>query len=109
MFFFFFSSRRRHTRSLRDWSSDVCSSDLLVGNHPVRDVGNFPEKEMHGTDHDPRRSGHPDEAAVAAIAKWRHDSPNLAATSVASASTAGSASSPSARITTVDPYSAASI
>src|SRR5215204_4451020 len=29
-FFFFFSSRRRHTRSLCDWSSDVCSSDLLV-------------------------------------------------------------------------------
>src|SRR5207249_5586386 len=28
-FFFFFSSRRRHTRSKRDWSSDVCSSDLL--------------------------------------------------------------------------------
>src|SRR6266496_2179547 len=28
-FFFFFSSRRRHTRSLRDWSSDVCSSDLV--------------------------------------------------------------------------------
>src|SRR6266496_4629115 len=27
-FYFFFSSRRRHTRSLRDWSSDVCSSDL---------------------------------------------------------------------------------
>src|SRR6266849_7367361 len=26
--FFFFSSRRRHTRSTRDWSSDVCSSDL---------------------------------------------------------------------------------
>src|SRR6266576_6470583 len=26
--FFFFSSRRRHTRSLRDWSSDVYSSDL---------------------------------------------------------------------------------
>src|SRR6266576_1981839 len=43
MFFFFFSSRRRHTRSLRDWSSDVCSSDLrqtsqlrgwLVGHDP---------------------------------------------------------------------------
>src|SRR2546422_2568457 len=29
-FFFFFSSRRRHTRCSRDWSSDVCSSDLLV-------------------------------------------------------------------------------
>src|SRR6266436_3371590 len=29
-FFFFFSSRRRHTRCSRDWSSDVCSSDLDV-------------------------------------------------------------------------------
>src|SRR2546429_4779919 len=29
--FFFFSSRRRHTRCSRDWSSDVCSSDLLRG------------------------------------------------------------------------------
>src|SRR5206468_9775537 len=28
LFVFFFSSRRRHTRSDRDWSSDVCSSDL---------------------------------------------------------------------------------
>src|SRR2546422_7034747 len=28
--FFFFSSRRRHTRCSRDWSSDVCSSDLIV-------------------------------------------------------------------------------
>ena len=29
--FFFFSSRRRHTRLVRDWSSDVCSSDLIAG------------------------------------------------------------------------------
>src|SRR5207247_6915324 len=29
-FLFFFSSRRRHTRSTRDWSSDVCSSDLTL-------------------------------------------------------------------------------
>src|SRR6266550_5895957 len=29
--FFFFSSRRRHTRCSRDWSSDVCSSDLGAG------------------------------------------------------------------------------
>src|SRR3712207_7456032 len=29
--FFFFSSRRRHTRYWRDWSSDVCSSDLSTG------------------------------------------------------------------------------
>src|SRR3712207_8759262 len=28
--FFFFSSRRRHTRYWRDWSSDVCSSDLSI-------------------------------------------------------------------------------
>src|SRR5690606_40104838 len=28
--FFFFSSRRRHTRFSRDWSSDVCSSDLVM-------------------------------------------------------------------------------
>src|SRR6266446_9442468 len=33
-FFFFFSSRRRHTRLQGDWSSDVCSSDL-VGGHEV--------------------------------------------------------------------------
>src|SRR5690606_40912711 len=30
--FFFFSSRRRHTRFSRDWSSDVCSSDLSLRN-----------------------------------------------------------------------------
>src|SRR3712207_8653578 len=30
LFFFFFSSRRRHTRYWRDWSSDVCSSDLAA-------------------------------------------------------------------------------
>src|SRR6266498_5018195 len=37
MFFFFFSSRRRHTRCGRDWSSDVCSSDLWDGGgrHPA--------------------------------------------------------------------------
>src|SRR5699024_11514432 len=30
--YFFFSSRRRHTISKRDWSSDVCSSDLALKN-----------------------------------------------------------------------------
>src|SRR2546422_3377310 len=34
--FFFFSSRRRHTRCSRDWSSDVCSSDLLSTGHTAR-------------------------------------------------------------------------
>src|SRR5207247_6599381 len=40
-FVFFFSSRRRHTRSTRDWSSDVCSSDLrrfAVGDEVVEDA-----------------------------------------------------------------------
>src|SRR5437867_6120196 len=36
---FFFSSRRRHTRSYGDWSSDVCSSDLLGDD--ARQVGNL--------------------------------------------------------------------
>src|SRR5436309_12708686 len=35
-FFFFFSSRRRHTRFSRDWSSDVCSSDLQLHRLPRR-------------------------------------------------------------------------
>src|SRR5690554_1109906 len=37
-FFFFFSSRRRHTRCGRDWSSDVCSSDLIA---PSRKIDTF--------------------------------------------------------------------
>src|SRR2546422_6424574 len=35
---FFFSSRRRHTRCSRDWSSDVCSSDLAA---PAREIFNL--------------------------------------------------------------------
>src|SRR5260221_10161718 len=50
LFYFFFSSRRRHTRSLCDWSSDVCSSDLGISEQagcqrvggPVRAVNNDP-------------------------------------------------------------------
>src|SRR5437762_7380156 len=40
-FFFFFSSRRRHTRYIGDWSSDVCSSDLVnLGINQPADRGN---------------------------------------------------------------------
>src|SRR5204863_5700799 len=39
-FIFFFSSRRRHTRSLRDWSSDVCSSDLRAAKETM-EAGNL--------------------------------------------------------------------
>src|SRR5690554_5636273 len=38
IFFFFFSSRRRHTRCGRDWSSDVCSSDLFIMYHQVTEL-----------------------------------------------------------------------
>src|SRR2546426_3678429 len=42
--FFFFSSRRRHTRLQGDWSSDVCSSDLVTPQeteaHRLYDLGN---------------------------------------------------------------------
>src|ERR1022692_3977580 len=41
---FFFSSRRRHTRLQGDWSSDVCSSDLLVTY--VSDVAAFPLESL---------------------------------------------------------------
>src|SRR2546429_5398549 len=43
MLYFFFSSRRRHTRCSRDWSSDVCSSDL-----PARCEERFPAREISG-------------------------------------------------------------
>src|SRR3712207_9385494 len=42
--YFFFSSRRRHTRYWRDWSSDVCSSDLVP-----RDLRG---PDVRGHDHD---------------------------------------------------------
>src|SRR5690348_18011138 len=44
LLFFFFSSRRRHTRWTGDWSSDVCSSDL------VRDVAVGEPEDQHGRD-----------------------------------------------------------
>src|SRR5581483_9170606 len=55
VYFFFFSSRRRHTRYWRDWSSDVCSSDLdthlgeaILGLLAVeRRLAQVTEDEMH--------------------------------------------------------------
>src|SRR5438034_8736596 len=47
-FFFFFSSRRRHTRSLCDWSSDVCSSDLI---YPMYDFAHGLSDYIEGITH----------------------------------------------------------
>src|SRR5690606_26341640 len=50
---FFFSSRRRHTRFSRDWSSDVCSSDLIKQNITLKEltsltVGDYVTHIDHG-------------------------------------------------------------
>src|SRR5690606_41014962 len=46
-FFFFFSSRRRHTRFSRDWSSDVCSSDLSAIAKEVQHRRTINERKPH--------------------------------------------------------------
>src|SRR5690606_40326156 len=61
-FFFFFSSRRRHTRFSRDWSSDVCSSDLPappVGGtgRSIASVGILPGKDAADPYGTPCRAG----------------------------------------------------
>src|SRR5690606_39962434 len=46
--FFFFSSRRRHTRFSRDWSSDVCSSDLNLIPNAFNDISKASERIICG-------------------------------------------------------------
>src|SRR5215217_8790986 len=46
--FFLFSSRRRHTRYWRDWSSDVCSSDLLRPLAGGRALPHVPGRSLGG-------------------------------------------------------------
>src|SRR5215217_6589619 len=76
-FFFFFSSRRRHTRYWRDWSSDVCSSDLAdyattdggvwtdrarAGGHATRPAGGIDERDRRAPGGlAPHRAGAPQE------------------------------------------------
>src|SRR3712207_6034400 len=45
---FFFSSRRRHTRYWRDWSSDVCSSDLAIYTRDAENALRFRERVTAG-------------------------------------------------------------
>src|SRR6266542_6289049 len=49
LYFFFFSSRRRHTRCYRDWSSDVCSSDLHGHSEGVLDALKLVKKRLPST------------------------------------------------------------
>src|SRR5690625_7305900 len=53
--FFFFASRRRHTSWPRDWSSDVCSSDLIPG-RPIGHLGgSHPTRPTDGPSETPAR------------------------------------------------------
>src|SRR2546422_3452162 len=62
--FFFFSSRRRHTRCSRDWSSDVCSSDLHRGDRYA--VCMFIPLKIQLTE----RDKHTDSVSIAPVARW---------------------------------------
>src|SRR2546429_3545781 len=57
---FFFSSRRRHTRCSRDWSSDVCSSDLPADSHSggakAAKVADYIEQFLSETDDDNQKA-----------------------------------------------------
>src|SRR5258707_1302123 len=80
--FFFFSSRRRHTRYWRDWSSDVCSSDLVeqvaaIGLQRVTDVAQRGAVGQHDL---PVRAGAGEQLPVQlgtreSPAAQRHDAP----------------------------------
>src|SRR5699024_402857 len=62
---FFSSSRRRHTSSKRDWSSDVCSSDLRDGDHAYKLVKkmlspvNNPDSDIEGASYPNMFDAHP--------------------------------------------------
>src|SRR6266705_4043962 len=92
IFFFFFSSRRRHTRSYGDWSSDVCSSDLLAarrtgvlglcfpdldqdegGGEGEGDAAYWYDEVIRGMERAARRSGY----AVLIAASHRRDDSSL--------------------------------
>src|SRR5206468_8421972 len=75
--FFFFSSRRRHTRSDRDWSSDVCSSDLpnIVGGSA--DLNPSTNTALKGGG-DFQPTGSPDGAQGAVGGGWGYSGRNMA-------------------------------
>src|SRR5699024_12022756 len=87
---FFFSSRRRHTRSKRDWSSDVCSSDLRLPGDAPDGPAAWPERsadpagevlEVLGAEdrvpRQPRTLGDIEGQAHIRIRQWGDDEPCL--------------------------------
>src|SRR5690606_40017701 len=73
--FFFFSSRRRHTRFSRDWSSDVCSSDLIephgpparcCANRSTRQPSEMPSQNRYPIRYDWKKFASPNRASAAA-------------------------------------------
>src|SRR5438132_2979045 len=81
--FFFFSSRRRHTRSLCDWSSDVCSSDLHELGHLVGKLDAAPGHpigaQLLGHDHilaRPRSLGLEERTSEPGLPNDREESPH---------------------------------
>src|SRR2546429_3263030 len=69
--FFFFSSRRRHTRCSRDWSSDVCSSDLDHAHHG----GCWSRgRRLRGIGHGPYPTGPPPRLALRCARSEEHTS-----------------------------------
>src|SRR4051794_41706389 len=83
-FFFFFSSRRRHTRWTGDWSSDVCSSDLLVdrrggrqGEHRLALLGSAGLAQDRDHVRDPRGQVRSEERRVGKKGRTRWAADNL--------------------------------
>src|SRR6266508_5291534 len=68
-FFFFFSSRRRHTRWPRDWSSDVCSSDLPNDRAHHTSLSVFPRPATDKSSDRP--AGGPDKSSAVVLSKER--------------------------------------
>src|SRR5438132_12401885 len=76
LFFFFFSSRRRHTRSLCDWSSDVCSSDLSHGPPSVAAIagnGWRPVRAVRGPDRSRSRRSEERRVGKECRSRWAPD------------------------------------
>src|SRR5205809_3142522 len=72
MIVFFFSGRSRHTRCSRDWSSDVCSSDLFANMKALSERNDDPATASRPFDKDRDGFVMGDGAAVMILEEWEH-------------------------------------